>query len=322
VKPPDLPSRQQRGVSFVVPEPQILVLSQDDSEPASVVVVDLADDEDEDTEADRLNAVPGSLSRYTGPSLLRPLRCNQRGILEALFTKCTHEPMHVVVSPSLCAGGSTQDILGRHYARLQNGALLEDEIINALMAWFRAEDAVICRSSSKRRSHFFSTYFFSRVVTSSGIDKAALDRWIRRVPGGSLAALEDVYVPIHINGIHWALLVISVGRKEARYHDSMCSKGSGRVYLDLAREIIRHSIPDSSSGWSYVSCTPRRNYREFSDSTTPQQVGGVDCGVFVCAFVYCIAHLQRRDFPFSQQNISDIRGRLALVLLEIGGRGQ
>jgi hypothetical protein len=208
-KPPFQSSWQQPGGSFVVPESQVLILSQDDSEPASVVVIVLADDEDEESEAGRPSTIPGFLLRYTGPSFLRALRRSQRGSLEALFTKCRNEPIHVVVSPSLYAGGSTQGILGRHFSRLQNGALLEDKIIIALMAWVRAEDADICRSSSKRRSHFFRRTS-SRVLTCSGIDKPALDRWIRRVPGGSLTAFEDVYAPIHIGGVHWALLVISV----------------------------------------------------------------------------------------------------------------
>ncbi|MQM01747.1 hypothetical protein Taro_034495 [Colocasia esculenta] len=44
----------------------------------------------------------------------------------------------------------------------------------------------------------------------------------------------------------------------------------------------------------------------------PQQGSGDDCGIFTCKYIECLARRDIQDLPFSQDDMPNVRAKLAL----------
>jgi Ulp1 family protease len=69
---------------------------------------------------------------------------------------------NVVCSLASGAGGSSVDILGKHFGRLRN-AWLFDESVNAYMFLLQERDKRHVAATGAKPSHFMSSFFFEKV---------------------------------------------------------------------------------------------------------------------------------------------------------------
>ena len=103
--------------------------------------------------------------------------------------------------------------------------------------------------------------------------------------------MDKVFIPLHIHGNHWTLLVIFFTEKTIRYFDSYlraAMPNEGRYYIGCVRSYLLEEFavkyPDQNhfnfDGWEFVIS---------SHANTPQQPDNYNCGVFVLKLTELIA---------------------------------
>ena len=160
----------------------------------------------------------------------------------------------------------------------------------------------------KRRSHFFKSFFVTKLLDDSGGYRYQnVKRWSKKVPGKDIFALDKIVCPVNMNGVHWTCAVIFIQDKRIQFFDSLGSQG--RSYLQGLLQYLedehmdKKKVPLDTTDWELVPC----------DCSCPQQQNGFDCGVFTCMF----ADFVSRDLPltFNQQDITACRERIALSIM-------
>lgn len=149
------------------------------------------------------------------------------------------------------------------------------------MNMLKERDEALCAANLARRSSwFFNSFFIAKLLGCDGkytYTYTNVKRWSKKF---DVFAMDKVYMPVNISNTHWTLLVIYVQIKRIHYYDSM--SGSGKRYLEAAKRWIVDEAKDKKgindydvSDWVLVDREPN----------VPQQMNGVDCGVFttVCA---------------------------------------
>merc|ERR1719247_4074572 len=183
---------------------------------------------------------------------------------------------------------------------LTDGQWLNDEVINFYMKMLQER----CKEGNGyQQSYFCNSFFYTKLTEGGTYTYKNVARWTKRAKV-DVFALDLVFVPIHVHGIHWCMGVVDVPRKEVRYYDSMSGgdHGFGEHMLqwvaDEHKDKKGKPLPDAGT-WSVVR-----------PQNVPQQENGNDCGVFM---VTCAEYLSRGTDPtFHQKNISDIRKLIAL----------
>ena len=93
--------------------------------------------------------------------LRRPLTDAEQAIVAAAWNH-NDESDNVVCSLPAGAGGSSVDILGKHFSRMRD-AWLFDESVNAYMFLLQERDNERARLHRAKRGHFMSSFFFAKV---------------------------------------------------------------------------------------------------------------------------------------------------------------
>ncbi|MQL91311.1 hypothetical protein Taro_023932 [Colocasia esculenta] len=99
-----------------------------------------------------------------------------------------------------------------------------------------------------------------------------------------------LFSPMHVGTNHWALLVIHI--KEKEFHVE-----------ELKRYMKGNHI--HSENWSLRYPDP-----------CPQQGSGDDCAIFTCKYMECLARRDIQDFPFSQDDMPNVRAKFALHFIK------
>jgi Ulp1 family protease len=248
-------------------------------------------------------------------SLWEGLDKDERLFVSNAFSRSGDE---VVDTVGLCHGGESLSVLAKDLRRFQDGELLNDECVNLAMYLSRMDDDILCsENGSRRRSHCFSSFLLPRITGGrNGFDHSSAKRWGAKVPGGDLFALEMVFIPVHVSLVHWALVVVFLAQKKVQYFDSLRNCfGSGVEYTRLVKRFLKAvakgqgktDLANDIGSWEVVT----------DQTDTPQQTGGVDCGVFVCSFVHCLLRGMSPP-PFGMEEIPAIRKRMAFRILSLG----
>jgi Ulp1 family protease len=131
------------------------------------------------------------------------------------------------------------------------------------------------------------------------------------VKQGGIFGLDHIVIPINLDGLHWVVVRVDVKGKSIHFYDSL--DGDGEVHVDNIFEYLKEEHKDkfreplpNQEQWRRIATVNIR---------TPRQKGGVDCGVFVCMYVYCT--LLRIPFhEYKQADMPNIRRRMALAVLQ------
>jgi sentrin-specific protease 1 len=110
-------------------------------------------------------------------------------------------------------------------------------------------------------------------------DYSQVSRWMHR----NIFTCDKLFFPINPDRTHWILVVIDINSRKVQLYDSI-HNADRRTKIHsvfkrwLADEGAKHNV---QATWNFV----------YSDlSTNPQQVGGVDCGVYTIMFMHLISH--------------------------------
>ncbi|MQM19427.1 hypothetical protein Taro_052431 [Colocasia esculenta] len=105
---------------------------------------------------------------------------------------------------------------------------------------------------------------------------------------------------------HWAILVINIKEKEFHVYDSLRNKDRPDIlqYVDILRRYMKGRGIDSAN-WSLRYPDP-----------CPQQASGVDCAIFTCKYMECLARTDTQGFPFTQNDMPTMQASLAIHFIK------
>ena len=176
--------------------------------------------------------------------------------------------------------------------------------------------------SLQKNNFYFSYTFMWKLMSQKHVTFEDLKRLLLLKTAGDKRPKKyvqifkrmDIFIPVHVTENHWVLVVVNVKDRLITYLDSLTS--TPKVKSDIIEEI-----------WSFFAqCAEDRDLNEKSinyhvgewrvdeNTESPQQRNTIDCGVFLCANMFYLSY----DFSpnFTQENIPEIRYRIALTLLD------
>jgi len=159
---------------------------------------------------------------------------------------------------------------------LRIGEWLNDEIINFYFSLLQERDKQKCEEcgGSKRRSHFFKTFFMTKLLNEGHLDPAKdgkydyrnVKPWSKKVPGKNIFELDKLFFPINLGRLHWCCCVAYMQEKRIQIYDSM--GGDDLFYPEQIFRYIKDEyqarnkaeLPDQHL-WELLPCsneTPRQ----------------------------------------------------------------
>lgn len=249
--------------------------------------------------------------------LLQPFTDEEMSLTEASWSH-GHESEHVVVSLPSGAGRSLVPILGQHMHRMREGWLV-DETINGYMFLLQERDRALCQQDPERLpSHFFSSFFFSKMFENDKFSYSNVKRWGKKVAGGNIFKMSKVIAPINLNNSHWCSLCADFKKKTIQYYDSMSGPGMRyingmKLYLAEEAKKFRGTVADDLLDMETWTLVPCRHRDEHGNIVTPQQDNCNDCGVFSCTI--CNLLSVDEELNFNASHMPTIRRRISMDLL-------
>ncbi|CAL9223854.1 unnamed protein product [Arabidopsis halleri] len=200
------------------------------------------------------------------------------------------------------------DISGDTIQCLMPNQWLNDDVINLYLELLKERET---RDPRKYffKCHFFSTFFYIKLVRGSRYNYEAVSKWTtKRKLGYDLMDCDIIFVPIHI-GIHWSLAVINNRERKFLYLDSLVNgvdhtilNALAKYLVDEAKEKSKKNIDVSSWDMEYVK-------------ECPQQLNGNDCGMFMLKYIDFYS--RGLSLQFSQKDIPYFRLRTANEILRL-----
>ena len=199
----------------------------------------------------------------------------------------------------------------------------------------RRDQQMCTTNPERRRSHFFKSFFISQLLNEGHINPAIagtyeyknVKRWSKKVPGKDIFQLDKIFFPINQDGMHWVCAVAYMQEHRIQFYDSFGSNGWNYLqhifsylqdeHLDKKKKPLLPNHHDHNNNdvngtteqqqqqqWTLIPC---------QKESTPRQLNGHDCGVFMCMFIDFIA----KDCPllFDQSHMTQCRERIALSIL-------
>jgi len=203
-------------------------------------------------------------------------------------------------------------LTGEDMLRLRPNQWLNDEIINCYTTLLQERNARVLEDENCTwpNSHFMSTFFYTRLVSTKDgeaqYDYRSVRRWTRKV---DIFSKDVLIIPINHENFHWACAVIDMRKKQLIYFDSLGGKNTtvlGHLQQWLRDESLdkkKVALDVEGKGWEQV----------FPGSAVPQQTNGDDCGIFACKFADY--YTQDRAFDFGTEDMGYFRMRIVAELL-------
>ena len=181
---------------------------------------------------------------------------------------------------------------------------LNDAVINYFLKLLERRDESAVEATWPS-CHFFPTNFYGKLAeTPAGYKYSEVARWTRNK---DVFSKDLIIVPIHRHGNHWTLAVINMKQKRFEYYDSLRGPPDS-VLTNLRRWLEDESLdkkkePFDTSSWTEVV---------WKKGQSPDQVGSVDCGIFMIRTADWLA----RDAVLSF-TMADVVNLRRLTVLEI-----
>ena len=186
---------------------------------------------------------------------------------------------------------------------------LNDEVINFFFQLMQQKF---------ENSLFFNTYFY-QILTNpneTGYNFNKVRKWNRSVDKTSVFEMKQLFIPCNITYNHWTCVVVTLEHKTIDYYDSlrndMNSTVSNKIQMylnDLKQEIL---LNEDHKNHEVQQWTLRNNFSH--NGSVPLQNNATDCGVYMCVYVYCIAH--NIPFHFDYDDIATLRERITFSIMK------
>lgn len=169
-------------------------------------------------------------------------------------------------------------------------------------AWFQKLRDLALDASSLTRSLFYSSF---RSWLSS----------YKRSFGHNVLAADVILVPVNVYNIHWLLAALDMTTHTIHVYDSLVSSQAKLRVSDLVSQVRKWIEWECSTGALQLpsSAVLRPWSVQFhSARDVPQQTNGIDCGVFMYAFIKQIISKRTGFEGISQSQVPCLRARMAL----------
>ena len=142
------------------------------------------------------------------------------------LTKDVEEKVKSIILSSgnghdIIATSKTDSVQRNSMSRLKPKVWLNDEVIHYFLILLGKRDQVLCKKLNRKRSHFFKSFFTSKLLDEYSYCYANVERWSNKVPGKDIFKLDKIICPVNIINSHWACAVIFVEEKHIQYYDSV-----------------------------------------------------------------------------------------------------
>ena len=161
----------------------------------------------------------------------------------------------------------------RHYATLNPGTWLNDEVVNGFLSileahastWWGPNVIVLVNS-----------FFYPRLIAAATDEAKA--KIIRKYTSSFAEsdALIKVIIPLHLNANHWALVIINFTTSTLTYLDSLNPPNTVTKRVESRVEPLRSWVSTIRVDEGWTICVPT--------NPLPSQTNEDDCGVFAIAF--------------------------------------
>lgn len=185
---------------------------------------------------------------------------------------------------------------------LKDGGWLTDDIINYYIELLRENSSGYGYSTSDY--YFFQTYFYIKLRDQEGnFCFENVENWNKNI---DFCSFKKLFVPMHVNGNHWALAVIDIGSKKIFYVDSLASqktfKGMEVLIMWWSRVSQQMNKADAFDKFDLVTLK------------CPQQDNGDDCGIFLLTFMH-IMYLNEDINLMDSSMVHYMRRKIALAIV-------
>lgn len=285
----------------------------------NVEIVDLFNDEDSNNDAAKTISETISASSTTIDLRVASPQGQKVNARPSLTLNFTAGYLNLIEQCLLDAEkGSEGDIMFRHESAiftkrsmrtLRPGTILNDEIINGV-------GVLLQRTFGNNHSfHIVSSYFFSHCLTEGMYDYSKVRTWMKT---SDVLKCEFLIFPRN-HSFHWTVIFVDMVNHRIWNLDSLAKmkkdKEKVKEAVDEDKEFLTNVIlkwlvdkhadekePFDSKVWT-VHRTP---------DNLPRQNNGVDCGVFVCCYMFFLCHgVIPTVTDFNQYNMPILRKLLA-----------
>ena len=204
---------------------------------------------------------------------------------------------------------------------LAQGQWLNDEVVNFVGRILIAPR----RGRTGSQAHVYSSYFMSKLLNGGTQRRDYNFQEVRdfdnRIEGG-LAGLDELYIPINVNNVHWIFIQVDFKAKTIHLYDSLGKQQSNDHYLE---ETIRY-IYDATYKDSPQNKPTLDDWRQdwsTSDKSdrSPRQDNGYDCGMFMLISMGLLRNghnLSRDSYRQSTLCLRSSRRKLAWTIWKAG----
>lgn len=223
-------------------------------------------------------------------------------------------------------------ITGNDFASLEPGQMLNDNVINWILAWWTSQVGGRSHKNFGRdtlpnlpRCFYTSTQWYASLTQGGTARHQNVSGWTKRV--NVFKDFDLMLIPINIKGRHWYLAVIDFIRKATIVFDShespktinsqtpgMADTHTAILTWMAAEHTTKNNSPFPTHEWKTLN-----SYTQMGP--TPQQGTssnpGRDCGFFTIAFAMQIS-LGHTRFDFVQNDIPTIRNWIAYNIIMAG----
>ena len=173
--------------------------------------------------------------------------------------------------------------------RMKDGALLNDELINAYM------ELINERSTAKShlpKVYCMNTFFLEKLLPGGSYCYDNVKRWLKNI---DLLSYDLIMVPVHVHTNHWSLAVINIKEERLEYYDSL-QIGDTRDSL----EHLGRWLKDRANGSGSKPELDPNSWTKHVHKDIPLQSNAIDCGVFTCQYANSLALGSKCTFRQSQ----------------------
>lgn len=181
---------------------------------------------------------------------------------------------------------------------LKPGTWLNDEVVNA---YLRLVDSDL--EACNPRVRVVNTFFLDQFIKESGNSAKILRILSRRRI--NVKELDQLFVPINTNNMHWSFLMLDLVKGKATYCDSLSNPSipSQKELLGLAR-MLQTSRGNAQDEFCKITLHP----------TFCKQNNLVDCGVFMLKGIDELSRFSR--LSFSQADVDYLRHLICFELIQ------
>jgi sentrin-specific protease 1 len=150
------------------------------------------------------------------------------------------------------------------------------------------------------RVHAMNTYFYTKLINSG---YSSVQNWTKNI---DIFSYSLILIPIHLD-LHWALVVVDLRVPGAFYYDSMSDETQTLANRSCLTQIINY-IKEEHRNKKNGKELEMKNFVREPTATTPQQLNGSDCGLFLCKVAEFLS--QEAALNFDQEDMPYFRQRM------------